>query len=762
MQSKLDVSIFVLGLDDILDSPPSNNTSDFIKPIDLLGKVGYITPKPGEKCVVIRGDDRKVHGASKVLIHTLVERCYDGEGREAIQKELRKSIRQVRKKKSSSPFKSSKRPIDSSAVAVSASRPCNVPPSKKKATTEAVEALAGAAGAALSQPTEVLGPIHRGFSPDPTEESPVQIGWSPVQKHPRDEMHWNTKGGPTRLIIEDPVEDETGWRMHVHSPVNVDELFDVIVGPEGENKRRLVQKFNDCLIVINQSPLSVRVRARYRASVVAAAEHIAHMLHEHAEQSKTAPSIKRYPGSSYSANRQGNAGSNHRPSVAAVPDGTNGWRSTVWAPVEQYPTFDFINCLLGFGGSMQREVARRFNVRISLGGRGVRSSNDAPNKPLHVTISGPVKVNVENASRQIESMWHPVAVDNNTNRCSKDLVNLDPMHPHGPMQMVIAPSFQEGSVWTILIGSPLDKNMLFSIFVGDQARKKRKYEEKFRCNIWIKGEPLHVKVSARDLPTLEAAAEQIASIMYNVWHDRRMNIDDPMGLVMEGPYCVNNDWHIKVRSPVSEALLYGAIVGDKGETVRLLQAKLGVNLHLRGDGLTGVVTGRSASADNPQHVDVCGISLERVEAATSYIVKILLTAASTAMVSSRPYDTPYQHPDSAIIDGPRSLFMGNAFLAGPIWHKKVKSALSEDELFRLIVGRGAEKKKKLVEIFSGCYINLRGGGLNDSMSDEPLHVDLSCTNRATVEAAAEHVSTLIYNEYTYVRTRQTLSGIKNR
>ena len=100
MQAKLNVSIFILGLDDILGPPPAGANA-----MEILGKVGHLSPKAGDKCIMIRGSERKVHDASKVIIHILVERCYEGKDKDTLKRSLR-VVRQVRKKaKPSSPSK---------------------------------------------------------------------------------------------------------------------------------------------------------------------------------------------------------------------------------------------------------------------------------------------------------------------------------------------------------------------------------------------------------------------------------------------------------------------------------------------------------------------------------------------------------------------------------------------------------------------------------------------------------------------------------
>ena len=92
MQSKFHVTISILGLDDVIGSPP-----DGVISVEPFSKLGPISFKAGDKCIMIQGSERKVHDAAKVLIHMLLNKCYGGDDKNGLMREMRK-VRQVRKK----------------------------------------------------------------------------------------------------------------------------------------------------------------------------------------------------------------------------------------------------------------------------------------------------------------------------------------------------------------------------------------------------------------------------------------------------------------------------------------------------------------------------------------------------------------------------------------------------------------------------------------------------------------------------------------
>ena len=136
MQAKFQVTISILGLDDAISSSA----------VESFSKLGPISYKVGDKCIMIQGSERKVHDAAKVVIHMLVNKCYDGNDKNALTRELR-VVRQVRKKAELSPRSESAR----------ADLPS--PTKKRKAGPAAAEGDAGSLAAAEKDPVE------RGWSP---------------------------------------------------------------------------------------------------------------------------------------------------------------------------------------------------------------------------------------------------------------------------------------------------------------------------------------------------------------------------------------------------------------------------------------------------------------------------------------------------------------------------------------------------------------------------------------------------------------------
>ena len=79
MQTKFGVIISILGLDDAV-------TSSVVGSFSKLGPISY---KVGDKCIMIQGSERKVHDAAKVVIHMLVNKCYDGKEKDTLMRKLR-------------------------------------------------------------------------------------------------------------------------------------------------------------------------------------------------------------------------------------------------------------------------------------------------------------------------------------------------------------------------------------------------------------------------------------------------------------------------------------------------------------------------------------------------------------------------------------------------------------------------------------------------------------------------------------------------
>jgi len=158
MQTKFNVSIYMLGLDGVIGSPP-----DGVITMEPFSKLGPISFKAEDKCMMIQGSERKVHDAAKVLIHMLVNKCYSGDDKDGLMRELRK-VRQVRKK-AESPIKhkAAKGPIASAAASPSGAS--EERPAKRPATNATIQSLRKDTGHSY----EFGGTVQRGWSPAQNE-----------------------------------------------------------------------------------------------------------------------------------------------------------------------------------------------------------------------------------------------------------------------------------------------------------------------------------------------------------------------------------------------------------------------------------------------------------------------------------------------------------------------------------------------------------------------------------------------------------------
>ena len=696
MQTKFGVIISILGLDDAVSSSV----------VDSFSKLGPISFTAGDKCIMIQGSERKVHDAAKVVIHMLVNKCYDGNDKNALTRELR-VVRQVRKKAELSPRSESAR--------------ADLPSPTKKLKT---------------------GPAATGFHAAQGSEQAQH----PAQRASEEEAQHS---GSVEVVSE---------------------------------------------------------------------SHLAH-------------------------NNRGDAIS--RPPMA-TPYGRDQWRVVLWAPLDEYPTADFVGSVVGHRGSTHRKLEAKYNVRISI--RCEKSGSKTGNKlePLHAIIIGSCNQTVNDAANQVAEKWNGETANLRPAPC--------PTLPSACRQLLGESSY-DGQHWNIDVKSPLDPywslagNALgntetFKCIIGEGGCKKKTFLAMFKGESFfcLRGGgihdqngkptdgPLRVHIKGPDLAVVENAAAHISRVLVdemagngslsqsesyygpaganrarqarsvtspptsegdaaplaaaakdpvkrgwsppieddsspdvsdqNISRDSRGETEPPNPLFMGMPRFDGKNWGIDVRSPIDQNALFGRIIGKESSRKRELIDMFGgkVFFCLRGegvrkkDGMTG-----EADISGPLRVFIQGPDSEIVQSAAEYVAGLLDRKPPKATTDGPPSGSAllYSQHQATLSDlpaGPMCLVSDPVWVGGhraTYWQVVVKSPISERSLFGCLVGEGGENKKMLERKFSDAFFNIRGEGVplrNGGQSEGPLRVEVEGNNKENLLTAARHVAEILLSD----------------
>ena len=401
MQAKFHVTISILGLEDVIGPPP-----DGVIALEPFTKLGPIAFKAGDKCVMIRGSNRKVHDAAKVVIHMLANKCYDGDDKDALTRELR-VVRQVRKKAESlretsaslppptkkvktgpsegldarwSPPRKKVKTGDAGSVPLPADKPPQRAPRDDAQHNNAIVDHSGVLGhrggggssSTATPPRGALAPLderrkffiancsydwtpddirtffdqfgkvnhvhmhrhsskhraHRGCGflymlddhGDAAIDQLITTHKCTIEMLGRQQVHiqrndgdrergGRSAGGGASVVIPshgpynpmqlmgEPVRSRLGWAVQVHSPLDAQPLFHVIVGEGGVNKKKLTRVFPNAYFTIagrgvrsingihSDEPLHVLVEAPDHEYSLKAASHVAAIVSDAAGSS---------------------------------------------------------------------------------------------------------------------------------------------------------------------------------------------------------------------------------------------------------------------------------------------------------------------------------------------------------------------------------------------------------------------------------------------------------------------------------------------
>ena len=621
MQNKLGVAIHVLGVG--VEAIPEASSDRHLEEFAKLG--GGLSPKVGDKCVMMCGEKRKVHEASKVVIHILVNKCYTG-GCDSEKGNLREELRIVRQvhvqkqvelPQTTAHPKVSSVPsvIDSAETKQEKNRNEDYhehpqePATKRPATINAVEKVREESGWSPSPEESYYGPAS-------------QIPWAELQQKVGKQITTNTptsiapslndfEDSPSQLqlMMLPPQFNGDNWIAKVRSPWKFDffSLFDTVVPTNIKNKFGRVRV---CLLggpahsdQDKDLPLHVHLEGSDRLSIERAAEYVASLLVPNLQEQQN----ENFEGESHFDGKE--------------------WVAHVVSPIEINELFAII---VGPGAETKKQLISQF------GRCYIRLIGGAEGEPPKVVIKHQNRAVVEAAAARVTTMI--------TGRCqnggNSDVrptgsLELDVLcDSRSPMHLVAGPMFKDerSGHWTNIVDSPIGQNELFVMFVGQDAQRKREFEQTFGCNLWIENigtkvssGPLQLKISAKSIFSLQIATDRAAHMLYEAARkkDEKQMI---RSLIMDEYVHGEKGWVAIIRSPVDPDTLFDATIrnGKKADII----ARFGGDcfISIRGDGIKDHL-GRNSGG--PLRVMV-GHEFDRAagEAAVWHVAELLHRAAA--------------------------------------------------------------------------------------------------------------------------------------
>ena len=623
MQDKLGVAIYVLGLG-IPDATSNHDLEQFAN----LG-VG-VSPKDGDKCVMICGEKRKVHEASKVVIHILVDKCYTGgcdSKKDNLRKELR-IVRQVRKKVELPQTTTTHPTVSSDVPSVPTSTSfgrytcsptlegietkreddCHQPATKRPATINAVEKVREESGWSPCPEESYYGPAS--LIPSTELQRNPTVNCAPATVAPVLKGLEEESPSQLQLIMLPPQFNGDSWIAKIRSPSKFDffSLFDTIVPTNIKSK---FGKMRVCLLggtahsdQDKDLPLHVHLEGSEMLSVGLAAEYVASLLVSKTQQQHEQHA--HFEGESHFDGKE--------------------WVAQVVSPVGINELFAIV---VGPGAEIKKRLILKF-ARCY-----IRLVDGAAGEPPSVVVRHQDRSVVEAAAAHITTM----ITDRYQKAGSSEIrpmspLGLDVYDSRSPMHLVAGPMFKDerSGHWTNMVDSPIGQNDLFVMFVGQDAQRKRDFEETFGCNLWIENigtevsrGPLQLKISAKSASTLQIATERAAHMLYEA---ARKQGETQMirNLIMDEYVHGEKGWAAVIRSPVDPDTLFDATIrnGKKADII----ARFGGNcfISIRGDGVKDHL-GRNSGG--PLRVMV-GHECDRAagEAAVWHVAELLYRAAA--------------------------------------------------------------------------------------------------------------------------------------
>lgn len=624
MQDKLGVAIHVLGLG-LPDTASNHDLEQFAELGDGM------SPKDGDKCVMICGEKCKAHEASKVVIHILVDKCYT-EGCDSEKENLRKELRIVRqvRKKVELPQTTTHPTVSSGVPSVATSTStvghtcsptlerietkreddCHEPATKRPATVNAVENVREESGWSPSPEESYYGPaslipsaeLQQNLGQQTTTSNYTPTSVAPVLKGFEDSP------SQLQLIMLPPQFNGDSWIAKVRSPSKFDffSLFDTIVPTNIKTK---FGRMRVCLLggtahsdQDKDLPLHVHLEGSDRLSIERAAEYVASLLVPNSQEQQN----ENFEGESHFDGKE--------------------WVAHVVSPIEINELFAII---VGPGAEIKKRLISQF-ARCY-----IRLIGGAEGEPPKVVIKHQNRAVVEAAAARVTTMITG-RYQNGGNSDVRPTGSLEPdvlCDSRSPMHLVAGPMFKDerSGHWTNMIDSPIGQNELFVMFVGQDAQRKREFEQTFGCNLWIENigtkvssGPLQLKISAKTTSSLQIATKRAAHML----HEAARKKDEKQmirSLIMDEYVHGEKGWVAFIRSPVDPDTLFDATIrnGKKADII----ARFGGDcfICIRGDGIKDHL-GRNSGG--PLRVMV-GHEFDRAagEAAVWHVAELLHRAA---------------------------------------------------------------------------------------------------------------------------------------
>jgi len=513
MQAKFHVTITILGLGDTI--------SDVGDPTVIFSKLGPIAFKAGDRCIMIQGSERKVHDAAKIVIHMLANKCYDGDNKDALVRELR-VVRRVRKKTESPRALSESLPSPTKRV--------------KTGPTEGFDA-------AKSGPTGAATPPQRGWSP-PIEEDPqpdivsTGDGQSGPRKNSPPPLHPLFMGKARCL--------GNTWSVDIRSPYDRDALFGRIIGEGASKKRELINMFDGKIFLsVLGDPIRISIKGPDQEIVERAAEYVANLLDRKGpdEMSQSASQPPSYYGRAIDGGtQQHNRHSFLPPSLqdasrqdaemypcgpmrlVSSPVWVGSHRAKDWQFIVKSPISeaDLFGRLVGEGGENMKHLESKFSeVYFCIRGRGIRLKNGTISEgPLRVEVEGNDKKRVLFAARHVADILDSRPLNDRVPADSVSRQHFDKtresgrhhldqpstsLMPSAQRQLIMGKPSYDGQNWSLEVLTPLDPNWTsatplgitrtFKLLIGEGGSRKKALLAMFSraCFFCLRGDGITCK-----------------------------------------------------------------------------------------------------------------------------------------------------------------------------------------------------------------------------------------------------------------------------
>ena len=311
--------------------------------------------------------------------------------------------------------------------------------------------------------------------------------------------------------LDQPFWSGSQWEMAVESPIPEKDLFDVIVGPGGRNKKQLTQKFGSAFFTIcgegivlrdgtrSEGPLRVFVQADDKDYTLRAVRHISEIL-EGANRQRNMHISPEFTNAAYDLIA--------KPSFS---EQIREWHINIRSLTDKDSLFDI---MIGLGGASKKEFEMRHpNCTLAICSEGIETFDRRPGVgPLRVLVRGKNRDNIIAAAEHAARMIYKTHTEKMNGVFFERIRSL------------IGETTMRGIEHQVMIRSPINEEMLRDTVFGRNNSQRNKILAVYPgCDISIDGggirgnfeESLHVRIINRRRDGAENAADWIAKMIVN-------------------------------------------------------------------------------------------------------------------------------------------------------------------------------------------------------------------------------------------------------